>query len=126
MESYKYVTDEMPRQSDTATKKATQTVGAAAAGAALGYGTVTAAGMTAAGMVGSGAGVGAAAGPVGAVAGAVAGLAAFGVYKLFASDNNAGLSAEQQERIQKVKSAHEKGFMSDEAFQKALDEIINA
>lgn len=56
---------------------------AAGAGAATGYGVVTITGMSAIGMVGSGAGFGAAAGPVGAVAGAIAGLAAYGVYRIF-------------------------------------------
>ena len=55
--------------------------GAASAGtcAAIGGAVIAASGMSAAGMVGGGAGIGAAAGPVGAVFGAVAGLAVFGV-----------------------------------------------
>ncbi|NMF83445.1 hypothetical protein E1H13_08850 [Nodosilinea sp. P-1105] len=50
-------------------------------GAAAGYGVVSASGMTAAGMVGGGAGFGAAAGPVGAGIGALAGLAVYGVIR---------------------------------------------
>lgn len=52
---------------------------AAGAGAIVCGQAVSVSGMTAAGMVGGGAGFGAAAGPVGAVAGAVGGLAAYGV-----------------------------------------------
>ena len=44
------------------------------------------AGLTAAGAVGSGAGVGAAAGPVGAAAGAALGLAAYAMYRVFKKD----------------------------------------
>lgn len=57
--------------------------GAAAIGAAAGYGTVAASGMTAVGVIGSGAGFGAALGPIGAAAGAVLGLAGYGVYRVF-------------------------------------------
>lgn len=60
--------------------------GSAVGGAAISYGTVAATGMTAAGMVGGGAGIGAAAGPVGIVAGTVIGLAAYGVWSLFDDD----------------------------------------
>ena len=62
------------------TKKALAFVGL---GSAAGYGTVAVTGMTAAGMVGSGAGIGAAAGPVGVVAGAGVGLALYGLSALF-------------------------------------------
>lgn len=51
--------------------EAAKAAGAAGAGAAAGYGVVAATGMTAAGMVGGGAGFGAAADPVGAAVGAL-------------------------------------------------------
>jgi hypothetical protein len=53
------------------------------AGGLTGGATVAVTGMTAAGMVGGGAGVGCAAGPLGVVAGAVVGLAAYGAYRIF-------------------------------------------
>jgi len=56
--------------------------GAAVVGGATGYGVVAATGMTAAGMVGSGAGASVAAGPIGAALGAIAGLAAYGIYRI--------------------------------------------
>ena len=59
----------------------TKAAGAAGIGAAAGYGSVVATGMSAFGMIGSGAGFGAAAGPVGLAIGALAGLAAYGVYR---------------------------------------------
>ncbi len=55
--------------------------GCAAAGGAIGYGTVAATGMTAIGMVGGGGGTGMAAGPIGVVVGAVAGLALYGAHR---------------------------------------------
>lgn len=58
---------------------------AAATGAAAGYGTVAAAGWTAAGMTGGGAGIGTADGPAGIVIGAVVGLAVYGVWRVFRS-----------------------------------------
>ena len=70
-------------EKDKRLKEAGKVVGAAGAGAVAGYGVVVATGVTAAGMVGTGAGFGAAAGPVGIVGGAVVGLAAYGVYRLF-------------------------------------------
>ncbi len=54
----------------------------AGVGAATGYGVITATGMTAAGMVGGGAGIGAAAGPVGVAFGALAGLSVYAVYRV--------------------------------------------
>jgi hypothetical protein len=65
------------------TAKAIKAAGSAAAGAAVGYGTVAVGGWTAIGAVGGGAGIGTAAGPVGVVIGAVTGLAAYAVYRLF-------------------------------------------
>jgi hypothetical protein len=59
---------------------------AAAAGGAAGYAATTASGMTAIGVIGKGAGMGAAAGPVGAAAGALIGLAGYGLYRLFTDD----------------------------------------
>ena len=56
----------------------------AGGGSVVGSGIIAATGMTAVGMVGGGAGVGAAAGPVGAVAGATVGLAVYGIYQAFA------------------------------------------
>ena len=63
--------------------RALEATGSAAAGAGIGVGAVTASGLTAAGMVGSGTGIGAAAGPVGAAAGALVGLAFYGVFRVF-------------------------------------------
>jgi hypothetical protein len=48
-------------------------------GAGVGLAAVQASGLSAAGMVGSGTGIGAAAGPVGAAFGAIAGLAVVGL-----------------------------------------------
>jgi len=56
-------------------------VTAAVGGAGLGSTLVAAKGLTAAGMVGSGAGVGAAAGPVGAGVGALVGVTAYTTYR---------------------------------------------
>jgi hypothetical protein len=56
---------------------------ATGAGAGVGYGAVSATGMTAAGIVGGGAGFGCPAGPLGAAAGAILGLAVLGVYSIF-------------------------------------------
>ncbi len=58
---------------------------AGAAGAAAGRAAVRHAGLTAAGMVGRGAGVGASAGPVGATFGALAALALYGGYITYRS-----------------------------------------
>lgn len=52
------------------------------AGAAAVYGVVEATGMTAVGVIGSGAGFGAAAGPVGLAVGALAGLSVYAVYRV--------------------------------------------
>jgi hypothetical protein len=70
------------RSADTKTE-ALKAGGAATAGAAVGYGAVAAAGLTAVGAAGSGAGIGAAAGPVGAAVGALTGLAVYGIYRVF-------------------------------------------
>jgi len=53
------------------------------AGAGAGYGLVALSGLSAAGMVGGGAGVGCAAGPVGIVVGGLAGLALYGITRAF-------------------------------------------
>ena len=66
--------------------EAGKATGATVAGAGIGYGVVAATGVTAASFVGGGTGIGAAAGPVGAAIGATVGLAAYGVYKVFSSD----------------------------------------
>jgi hypothetical protein len=63
-------------------KEGVKAAGAAAAGATTGYGFIATTGVTAAGMVGGGAGFGAAAGSVGAGIGALAGLAAYGLYRV--------------------------------------------
>jgi hypothetical protein len=34
-------------------------------------------------------------------------------------------SAQQQQRMQELKTAHEKGFLSDEDLQKEIEKIIN-
>lgn len=67
--------------SNTPREAATAAV-SAVAGAITGYGVVATTGMSAVGVMGSGAGIGAAAGPVGMVAGAVIGLACYGVYRV--------------------------------------------
>ena len=56
-------------------------IASAVGGGALGALAINLSGMTAAGLVGGGAGIGAAAGPVGAAAGAVAGAAIYGVVR---------------------------------------------
>ena len=53
------------------------------AGSIVGSGLISVSGMTAAGMVGGGSGIGMAAGPVGAIAGATVGLATYGIIKAF-------------------------------------------
>ena len=53
------------------------------AGSVVGSGLISVSGMTAAGMVGGGSGIGMAAGPVGAIAGATVGLATYGIIKAF-------------------------------------------
>jgi hypothetical protein len=55
----------------------------AGVGAVAGASAVTATGMTAVGIVGTGAGIGAAAGPVGIAVGALGGLAVYGLKKAF-------------------------------------------
>lgn len=71
-----------PKNDEMLTEKQKAVVSAVVGGAA-GYGAVAATGLTAAGMVGSGAGIGTAAGPVGVVAGALIGLAGYGLYRAF-------------------------------------------
>ena len=56
-------------------------IAAAAGGSALGALAIHLSGMTAAGMVGGGAGIGSAAGPFGTAAGAITGLAVYGVVR---------------------------------------------
>ena len=68
------------------TKSLLQAAGAAGAGALAGKGTVMMTGMSAVGMVGQGAGVGAAAGPLGVVAGAIVGLAGYGLIRALRDD----------------------------------------
>lgn len=63
-------------------EKAAVAAGFTGAGAAVGYGATVVAGVSAVGVVGSGAGIGAAAGPIGAAVGALVGLAAYGVYSI--------------------------------------------
>lgn len=55
----------------------------AGTGSTVASGLIAASGMSAVGMIGGGAGVGAATGPVGAVAGATVGLAVYGIIKAF-------------------------------------------
>ncbi len=55
----------------------------AGTGSTIASGLIAASGMSAVGMIGGGAGVGAATGPVGAVAGATVGLAVYGIIKAF-------------------------------------------
>jgi hypothetical protein len=57
--------------------------GMAAGGGAFGCLCVIASGLTAAGMVGGGAGIGMAAGPVGMIIGAIGGLALYGLIRAF-------------------------------------------
>lgn len=66
----------------TKTKEVLKATAFTVTGAGAGYSVVAATGMTAAGMIGGGAGIGTAAGPVGAVAGALLGLAAYGLYRI--------------------------------------------
>jgi phage-related tail protein len=65
---------------DLAVKAAVST----AAGGAVGSAAIAATGLTAAGMVGGGAGIGCAAGPVGFAVGALVGLSAYGVKRMLA------------------------------------------
>lgn len=78
---------------------------AAAVGALWGRLIVASSGMTAAGMVGGGAGVGAPAGPVGAAGGALVGMAAYGVFRVIRdcqrkAEYYAYLNAQQEQEEQ--------------------------
>lgn len=59
--------------------------GAVTAGGALGVTAVVISGLSAAGVIGSGAGIGMSAGPLGVIAGGVLGLAGYGIYRLVGS-----------------------------------------
>lgn len=83
----------IPKQAKEPVKAASS----AAAGMVAGHAVIATTGITAAGMVGGGAGFGAAAGPVGIVAGAVTGLAAYGVYKAFSPSTDQKPAAEKTE-----------------------------
>lgn len=73
----------MPEQRPDQNDEPLQAALHAVVGGAVGYGAVAATGMSAAGMVGAGAGIGAAAGPVGIVAGVLIGLSIYGLRKAF-------------------------------------------
>lgn len=116
----------MTQENDSTAEKVVKVAGSAAAGAAVGYGAIAASGLTAAGMVGGGAGIGAAAGPVGAAIGAITGLAAYGIYKLFEDgEEGDGLTEEQVARIESMKKAHERGFLSDTDLEREIQNITN-
>ncbi|MDQ5911238.1 MAG: hypothetical protein QG599_3335 [Pseudomonadota bacterium] len=114
----------MTQENDSTAEKVAKVAGSAAAGAAVGYGAIAATGLTAAGMVGGGAGIGAAAGPVGATIGAITGLAAYGLYRLFADGDDAP-SDNQLQKIEALKEAHAKGFLSDADLERELRNAVN-
>ena len=69
-------------------EKAGKAGAASTAGAAAGFAVTRFAGMTAAAMVGNGAGWGCAAGPLGAVLGGITGLAIYGVVSVVCDDDD--------------------------------------
>lgn len=82
----------------------------AGTGSTVVSGLVAASGMTAAGLVGGGAGVGAAAGPVGAVAGATVGLAVYGIIKAFSDKEN---ELKKEDAYEENLAVFNRGFKED-------------